>query len=172
LYVPGAERVVDTVARLNRWAVSQGIPVISTIDAHAENDPEFVAWPPHCVAGAWGQQKPLSTLLEERVTLQNAPGPLAVAGAQQILLEKQSVNCFTAVQLVNLLDELQADRCVVYGVVTEVCVRHAALGLLGSGRKVEVVSDAVRSLNDAARDEFLAEFAKLGGTLTSASVFT
>ena len=57
LYVPKAERIVPAVARLNRFAAEHGIPVISTVDAHAENDAEFAQWPPHCVAGTLGQRK-------------------------------------------------------------------------------------------------------------------
>ncbi len=57
LYVPGAETIVDRVAELNRWADSHGICVISTMDAHTEDDPEFRTWPPRNVAGTAGQQK-------------------------------------------------------------------------------------------------------------------
>ena len=38
LYVPGAERIVPVLERLNRYAAARGIPVLSTADAHAEND--------------------------------------------------------------------------------------------------------------------------------------
>ena len=51
LYVPGAERIIDTVARLNRHAAASGSRLVSTMDAHLENDPEFRTWPAHCVAG-------------------------------------------------------------------------------------------------------------------------
>src|SRR6185312_16056768 len=51
LYVPGAESIVPRVAALNRYAADTGIPLISTVDAHTEDDPEFRHWPPHCVAG-------------------------------------------------------------------------------------------------------------------------
>ena len=51
LYVPGAEAIVDRVAALNLWAARHAIPVISTMDAHTPNDPEFRDWPPHCIAG-------------------------------------------------------------------------------------------------------------------------
>ena len=167
LYVPAAELVVENFGQLNRWAFTHSIPVISTVDAHTENDPEFAFWPPHCIAGTWGQQKAAVTLLEKRVTIPNSAGRFQITGAQQIVVEKQSTNCFTAVQLATLLDELKADRCVVYGVVTEICVRQAALGLLKSGRKVELVADAVQALNNDARDQFVAEFAAAGGIVTS-----
>ena len=41
LYVAGAEKIVEQIAALNRFAGAEGIPLISTTDAHAENDPEF-----------------------------------------------------------------------------------------------------------------------------------
>ena len=43
------------------------------MDAHAENDPEFAIWPPHCVAGTHGQHKAEATLLEKRVVVPNRP---------------------------------------------------------------------------------------------------
>src|SRR5579863_3798886 len=73
LYVAGAETIVDRVAGLNRYAAANGIPLISTMDAHSENDPEFEIYPHHCVAGTVGQQKSAATLLENRVVVPNAP---------------------------------------------------------------------------------------------------
>ena len=61
--MPGAERLLPTLAQLTRYAAAHGIPIVSTVDAHTENDPEFQSWPNHCVAGATGQHKAESTLL-------------------------------------------------------------------------------------------------------------
>src|SRR3977135_428652 len=108
LYVPGAEKGVAQIGALNRFAGSQGIPVISTMDAHTEDDPEFRTWPPHCVAGTTGQQKPAVTFLDKRVIVPNGPALPDTAGAQQMLLEKQSVDCFSNPQLLPLLDRLNA----------------------------------------------------------------
>jgi len=173
LYVPGAESIVAEVAALNRYAAGHGIPVVSTIDAHTEDDPEFRAWPPHCVAGTAGQQKPTATLLEKRVTISSTripstPEGVEIRGAQQILLEKQSVDCFTNPNLPALLERLEADRCVIYGVVTEICVKNAAMGLLKSGRQVTVVTDAVRSLDNAKCEQFFHDFTAAGGKLGTA----
>src|SRR5580704_16678956 len=82
LYVPGAERILPTVAELNRRAPL----VISTMDAHSEDDPEFKIYPHHCVVGTTGQQKPASTLLEQRAT-----SPVAPDGVRQLILEKQKL---------------------------------------------------------------------------------
>jgi len=54
-------------------------------------------------------------------------------------------------------------------VVTEYCVRCAALGLLKTGARVELVTDAIQSLDDQAAARMMAEFTAAGGVLTDAS---
>ena len=159
LYVPGAERILPAIAQLNRRAPL----VISTTDAHSENDPEFQIYPHHCVSGTAGQQKPSATLLEKRSLV-----PAHPAGLQQLILEKQKLDCFTNPNLMPLLAELNADRYVVYGVVTEICVRLAALGLLMTGKRVEIVTDAIKALDEDAARKMFSEFSAAGGQVTTA----
>jgi nicotinamidase/pyrazinamidase len=137
------------------------------MDAHTENDPEFQVWPHHCVAGTVGQQKPAATLLGKRVVVPSAPCELVLDGAEQVLIEKQVIDCFSNENLRELLDRLDAERYVIYGVVTEICVRDAAFGLLTTGRRVELVTDAVRALNAEAGERAIADFAAAGGELTT-----
>jgi nicotinamidase/pyrazinamidase len=169
LYAPGAETILPAVERLNRHAASHGIPVISTTDAHTENDPEFRTWPHHCVAGTLGQRKPQATLLESQFVIPSTTGDYRVDGARQFIVQKQLLDCFSNPNLPRLLEQFNAERYVVYGVVTEFCVRCAALGLLRTGRQVELVTDAVRSLKDADARRTLEEFASGGGVLTTLS---
>lgn len=169
LYVPGAETIVAQVAALNRFAAEQGLIVISTTDAHKEDDPEFNDWPPHCIAGTWGQRKPASTLLDRRIALPNAPGLPEIGNAQQILLEKQALDCFTNMNLTKLLSLLGAERYIVYGVVTEICVKFAAFGLLKTGCRVELVTDAVKELDTSAQSRMFEDFTAKGGVLTTAA---
>lgn len=148
LYVPGAEHILPVVGELNRCA-----PVlISTMDAHTEDDPEFQMFPPHCVVGTTGQHKPAITLVDG-----------------QLIVEKQKLDCFSSPQLQPLLARLNADRYVVYGVVTEICVRHAAFGLLRTGKPVEIVTDAVKALDEHKASEMFREFTALGGRLTTSA---
>jgi nicotinamidase/pyrazinamidase len=170
LYVAGAERIVPAITHLNRYAASHGIPVVSTTDAHLENDPEFSEWPPHCVLGTLGQRKAESTLLDGRVVIPNRDVDLAIDGARQLVVEKQTVDVFLCANLGRLVEQLQADRFVVYGVVTEICVLYAARGLLRMGKPVTVVADAVASLNSADSERALAEIRSSGGTLQTTSV--
>ena len=165
LYVLGAEHIVREIASLNQYAAGQGHLVVSTMDAHTENDIEFKAWPPHCVVGTTGQQKPTATLLHSHQVIPN--GPTKFGGAKQILLEKQTFDCFTNINLPGLLKQSNARRFVVYGVVTEICVRMALEGLLKTGQRVELVTDAVRSLNARAAEEITAWFSAEGGLLTT-----
>jgi nicotinamidase/pyrazinamidase len=167
LYVPGAERLLPAVAQLNRCAAARGMPLVSDMDAHAENDPEFRVWPPHCVAGTLGQAKPAETLLDKRVVIPNRPAAVEVAGAPQIIFEKAALDPFTNPNIRALLDALGADQYVVYGVVTEYCVRCAAMGLIATGKPVTLVTDAVQALKREDSERTLREFTEAGGRLAT-----
>jgi nicotinamidase/pyrazinamidase len=168
LYVPGAEHLLDVLSRLAQYAAARSIPVVSTLDAHTENDAEFSDWPPHCVSGTAGQQKPQRTLLDRRVVIPSTPGDYSIDGAAQILVDTQTLDCFTNPNLSGVLERLGADRYVVYGVVTEYCVRCAAMGLLKTGQRVELVTDAIRGLKDEDAARTIEEFTGAGGILTTA----
>jgi nicotinamidase/pyrazinamidase len=146
LYVPGAEHILPVIGELNRRAPL----LISSMDAHSEDDPEFQIYPHHCVVGTPGQHKPAITLCDG-----------------QVIIEKQRLDCFSSPHLEPLLAELNADRYVVYGVVTEICVRYAAFGLLKTGKPVEIVTDAVKTLDEKAAIEMFREFTAAGGRLTT-----
>ena len=167
LYAPGAETILARVAALNQFAAARSIPLISTMDAQSEDDPEFLEWHPHCVVGTISQGKPASTLLEKRVVIPSRRAQFDFRGAQQIILEKQNVDMFTNENVEAILDELATERFVVYGLVTEVCVRCAAAGLLRRGKRVELVEDAVRAIDEQAAHVFLESFVSSGGVLTT-----
>lgn len=149
LYVPGAERILARVAELNREAMAGGHTLLATMDAHTENDPEFAAWPHHCVLGSLGQRKPEMTMV---------PG--------MRVLTKQSVNCFTNPEMEAILREGGFTRAVVYGVVTEICVMHAVNGLLDRGLAVEIRTDAVKELSRDAAEAFLSGVRQRGGMVS------
>jgi nicotinamidase/pyrazinamidase len=166
LYVPGAEHIVPAVERLNRYAAAHGIPVLSTTDAHTEDDREFRDWPPHCVAGTTGQHKPAATLLENRFVVVNRESLDWQDGAQQIILEKQTIDAFATRSLAKVLEKLQADHFAIYGVVTEICVSAMARGLLAAGKPITLVTGAMQSLNAAKADQAIEEIRSLGGIVS------
>ena len=172
LYVPGAERLIPTLAHLTRYAAQHGIQVVSTADAHTENDVEFQSWPKHCVAGAVGQHKAEATLLPRRVTVSNRDGDIAIEGAQQIVVEKQTVDAFQTRTFARIVRSLNAERIVVYGVVTEICVLHAVRGLLEFGKPLTVVTDAIQPLTAQASLDALDEMRAAGAHLATAAEVT
>jgi len=167
LYVPGAERLLSIIERLNRYAVDHDIPVVSTTCAHTENDDEFKEWPAHCVVGTTGQLKASATVAGKTMVVPNAPADVDVTSAKQIILEKQQLDLFTNPNMDQLLRQLQADHYLVYGVVTEYCVKCAVMGLLATGKPVTLISDAIETLNRVESDAMIAEFRKRGGDVRS-----
>jgi len=171
LYVRGSERLVPAIARLNRYAASKGFALISTTDAHSENDPEFKAWPPHCVAGTRGQQKPDETLLDRRTALPFTPGA-EIELADQVVVEKQVLDVFSNPNFEALLDRLGADNYVVYGVATDYCVRCAITGLLAAGKRVTLVTDVIAAVSPEDGARAVAEFTAKGGQLATVDEVT
>src|SRR5271157_4031093 len=74
LYVPGAERIIPTLARLTNWAAQHQVRVIASADAHQPGDEEFSLYPPHCLAGTPGQKKIPETSLTPQFTIPNRHG--------------------------------------------------------------------------------------------------
>lgn len=155
------------LGELTRYAASRGFPIVSTTDAHAEDDAEFKTWPPHCVLDTTGQQKTSMTLLPKTQTVTTHASDDTFQTVAQYLVEKQMLDCFTNPHLRPLLSFLGADRYVLYGVVTELCVSCAAMGLLSTGARVELVTDAIKSLHATAEREMLDRFTAAGGVLTT-----
>ncbi len=175
LAVPGAERIVPALGALTRFAHRKGIPIISTADAHTEDDPEFKIWKPHCVAGTVGQTKVTGTKLAGALII--PPSGFGVGGVPsnlpaQLIIEKQSIDCFTNPSLDPLLQFIAADRYVVYGVATEHCVEKAIAGLLKTAAQIELVEDAVCGIEESEVKSTLQRFAAAGGKLTTVSAVT
>ena len=118
-----------------------------------------IAW-----LGRSASRKLRPILLEKRTVVRNVVAPWEANGAQQILLEKQKNDCFTNVNLTALLKHLAADRYVVYGVVTEICVKDAAMGLLANWKtRVELVTlMPCGYLDDKHASEMVREFQAQG----------
>lgn len=148
LAVPGAIQILPQLAALTAYARKQGLPVLSTADAHLEDDDEFRTYRAHCVAGTLGAAKVPETLW-------GAPPRIPAGGLLegdlqgQVVMEKRTTNMFAEPAIARALEQAQPDRFVVYGVVTEICVMHAVQGLLRLGKPVTVVSDAVFALEES-----------------------
>jgi len=168
LYVPGAEKLLPNIRRLTDAARQGRVFLVSHGCYHTKDDPEFAIFPPHCVQGTPGANLVPEALTEKVVTVANeaaASLPPDLSPYQQILLEKQTLNIFESRHADELVERLGPNvEFVVFGVVTEFCVRFAAKGLLERGRRVSVVRDAIETLNSEDGKRAVAELQALGAT--------
>lgn len=175
LYVPGAEQIVPNLQRLMQWARENEVPVISTADAHAADDPEFKTWPPHCVAGTPGQMRipetrfPAATVIPCRAAAFEPPA----RWVGQFIVEKPTYSVEDNPNFDTLVQALGARRTLVCGVATEFCVRALALALRQRSFDVDLVVDAIRPINAEGGRQTLEELAAAGvRTVTTADVCT
>jgi nicotinamidase/pyrazinamidase len=169
LYVPGAEKLLPTIRQLTDAARDGRCFLVSHGCFHTPDDPEFSSFPPHCVKGTAGAEFVPEVLTDSLLRVPNEPGsslPDNLLSKKQVILEKQTLDIFETRHAPELVERLDHDtEFIVFGVVTEYCVRLAARGLLARGRKVAVVQDAIETLNPEAGDRTLAELQSSGAKL-------
>jgi nicotinamidase/pyrazinamidase len=166
LYVPGAERLLPNIRRLTDAARQGRVLLVSHGCYHTEDDPEFKTFPPHCIKGTPGSALVPEALTGKVVTVRNEPTatlPPDLSQHHQIHLEKQTLDIFASRHAGELVKRLGNDaKFVVFGVVTEYCVRFAAKGLLERGHRVSVVQDAIETLKAEDGQRAVAELKALG----------
>jgi nicotinamidase/pyrazinamidase len=171
LYVPGAEKLLPNIQKLTDAARQERVFLVSHGCFHTPNDPEFKIFPPHCVKGTPGAELVPEALTEKVVCVPNeadAKLPEDLENYQQILLEKQTLNIFESRHADELIRKLEKKaEFVVFGVVTEYCVRFAAKGLLERGRQVAIVRDAIETLKKEDGENALGELERAGARLTT-----
>jgi nicotinamidase/pyrazinamidase len=171
LYVPGAERLIPKLRRIFEFARANDVTVLSSVDAHTENDPEFKQFPRHCVKGTEGQRKLEETLLPHAIVLENKPIDRNLMDLmkkyRQVVIEKQTLNVFDNPITERLIRALPP-RAIVFGVATEYCVKCEALGLRKLGIKTALLTDAISALSPEGGKEALEEMKQAGVEFVSA----
>src|SRR5438094_149683 len=160
LYVPGAEETAPPMRQLVEAARAAGLIHVASADDHELTDPEISddpdyrnTYPPHCLRGTRGAEKIPETEQADPLPLSLVPYPPGllpelVSGHREILLLKKNFNVFTNPNTDPLLEALDPDEIVVFGVATDVCNDAAIRGFLLRGRKVRFVEDAARGLDE------------------------
>jgi len=165
LYVPGAERSIPRLRRLFDFARKNDVFVLSSADAHARDDAEFEKFPPHCIVGTEGQRKIDDTMFPRPLTVENKAIDRNVIEMvrkyPQIIVQKQALDMFSNPVSEKLVRALPP-HAIVFGVTTEHCVRHAALGLRKAGVKTVVISDAVCALGPESGPKAIEEMRRAG----------
>jgi nicotinamidase/pyrazinamidase len=156
LYVGGAERTIPAMKRLVEAARAAGIPHVASADDHELTDdeisdePDFqVTYPPHCLRGTRGAAKVPETAQDDPVPLALTVVPEKWLRGREFLLLKKSFDVFTNPNTEWLVERLDPDEVILFGVATDVCDDAAIRGLLQRGRTVTFVEDAARGLDEA-----------------------
>ena len=156
LYVPGAEETAPAMKRLVEAVRAKGLVHVASADDHEltddeiSNEPDFArTYPPHCLRGTKGARKIPETDQEYPVPITLTALPDRYLEGREFLLLKKSFDVFTNPNTDRLLDRLDPDEIVLFGVATDVCDDAAIRGFLERGRKVRFVEDAARGLDES-----------------------
>jgi nicotinate phosphoribosyltransferase len=128
-----ARSIIPNVQRLLERELEHGSKIFYLSDHHAEDDPEFKMFPPHCVEGTEEAE-----LIPE---LRQYPGEI---------IPKRTFSSFYNTPLDMRLEAIGAETIVVCGVTTHICVLSAVIDARTRGYEVEVPVDCVASFDKKA----------------------
>jgi nicotinamidase/pyrazinamidase len=180
LYFPGAEEARPAMARLVGAARAAGVVHVASCDQHELSDPEIsqepdfdTTWPPHCLLGTRGAEKIAETKQLDPLPLPLVPVPAAtmkrlLADRREILIPKKHYDPFTNPNTENLLDMLDPDEILLFGVATDICDDAAVRALLRRGRRIAFVEDASRGVDESRVAACLASWRGAGVRFTTA----
>ena len=169
LYVPGAEETAPAMGRLVSAARAAGLVHVASADDHEFTDaeissePDFsTTYPPHCLRGTRGARRIPETEQAEPVPLGLELVPERYLEGREYLLLKKHFDVFTNPHAGLLLERLDPDVVIVFGVATDVCDHATILGLRERGRRVIFVEDAARGLDETRTAACLADWRDRG----------
>ena len=186
LYVPGSEEILPTLKALTDYAHRNRIRILASADDHVpghrelSDTPDFLTtFPPHCMRGTPGQRKVPETTLKNPLVIEPEPADASQVQARvakhqgDLLLHKHWFDVFTNGNIGAVLDALDPEQVVLYGVALDVCDKYAIEGLLQqrSSARLSLVTDAVRAIHADAGAQLLKDWARRGVKMvTSADV--
>src|SRR3989344_3267700 len=189
LAIPGARSIEENLLSLTRYAAEDDIPrrVVNTADWHTtdseeiSDNPDFVhTFPPHCLMGTKGAEYVPATAPHKPYIIdwrQESFDEELVSRThgdwyrRNIVLYKDKFDVFAGNKHTEkVLELLNPDIVVVYGVATNVCVDYAVRGLLdkqkrGAPHSLYVVQDAIKEIPNLPLEETLARWRDGGAKL-------
>ena len=181
LYFEGAEAARPAMGRIVEAARAAGVVHVASCDQHELSDPEISeqpdydsTWPPHCLLGTRGAEKIPETKQLDPLPLPFAPVPAAIMrrlldGRREILIPKKQYDPFTNPNTETLLDALDPDEILLFGVATDICDDAAVRALLRRRRRIAFVEDASRGVDESRVAACLAAWREAGVRFATAA---
>jgi nicotinamidase/pyrazinamidase len=186
LYVPDAEQIIPNLKKLTDYAHGHGIRIVASADDHVREHPEIsdtpdwkTTFPPHCLRGTPGQTKIPETALRDPLVIEPEPAPpggkaladRVRAHRGDLLFHKHRFDVFTNANVLPVLDVLDPNDVVLYGVALDVCDKYAIEGLLEHRPQVRLfaVVDAMKPIDRDAAEHLLKEWGEEGVRLVKTS---
>jgi nicotinamidase/pyrazinamidase len=168
LYVPDAEAIRHRIGELLKFAGERGITTISSRCSHQADDPEFEIFPPHCLENSPGAERIFADLPAlPRIVISadaQADPDALLEPATHYLVEKRVFDLFSNAWLAEMRRKgaFKDQRCVIFGVATDYCVRACALGLAAAGAQVQLIEDAVCGVSPETTSRTMEEMREAG----------
>jgi nicotinamidase/pyrazinamidase len=179
LYFAGAEEAKPAMARLVGAARAAGLVHVASADDHELSDPEISedpdlesTWPPHCLRGTRGAEKIPETRQLDPLPLPLVPVPIPILrrlldGRREILIPKKHYDPFTNPNTEAMLDMLDPDQILLFGVATDICDDVAVRALVRRGRRITFVEDAARGVDAPRAAACLSAWREAGVAVTT-----
>jgi nicotinamidase/pyrazinamidase len=177
LYVPDAEAIIPNLKKLTDYAHAQGIRIVASADDHVREHAEIsdtpdwkTTFPPHCMRGTPGQKKIPGTALQAPLVIEPEPqDPKALAARARghkgdILFHKHRFDVFSNPNVMPVVEALDPQDVVLYGVALDVCDKAAIEGLLERRphTRLFAVTDAMKPIDKDAAEHLLKEWGEEG----------
>ncbi len=184
LYVPDAEQIIPNLKKLTDYAHGHSVRIVASADDHLREHPEISdtpdwkqTFPPHCQRGSPGQKKIPETALRDPLVIEpERADPKALAAMVRahrgdILFHKHRFDVFTNANVVPVLDVLDPQDVVLYGVALDVCDKYAIEGLLEHrpATRLFAVTDAMKPIDRDGAEQLLKEWGEEGVRLVKTS---
>ncbi|HYK94775.1 MAG TPA: isochorismatase family protein [Candidatus Dormibacteraeota bacterium] len=148
LFVKGASDVVKMVNGEARLAAENGALVVYTQDWHPASTPHFAKdggiWPVHCVEDTWGAAFHPDLSVVGPSVRKGAGGEDGYSGFS---MKDPETGATSSTELEGLLRDRGVTKVVVVGLATDYCVSATALDATRLGFEVEVLQDAIASVD-------------------------
>jgi ureidoacrylate peracid hydrolase len=153
MVLPGYEALIPPQKKVIEAGRQAGCPILFVVDTHRANvrqDREFLKRTPHCLEGTWGAQ--VIEDLDPR--------------SDDIYVVKRRYSAFFNTDLDLTLRDLQLSTLVVFGVVTNICVRSTVHDAFFLGYQAIVPEDCVAATGPREQASSLYDIATHFGIVT------